>query len=179
MNYAAHRPATYLVSWPDDLIVKAGFTTRQRWRKFLLRGAELHDVVFFDGAEAVWVESAAERVLHERLARAFEHRTEAVDHLGGRGAGWLECYRAPDREALDDALAECLSIMHAHCVSTCHGRTDGRTDADALTVRVNLTDRNARRGAPGFAHVSVDSNSAPKPPLRELAERVAPATGDE
>lgn len=88
------RPVVYVVAWDQAEIVKVGYTAGTRRWKMFRRDARLI------GIEAFGASSAAlrrEHELHADLAsfcpRAFTGRTEAIPFLGGRGAGWTECFR--------------------------------------------------------------------------------------
>lgn len=88
------RNVVYVVVWDDARIVKAGYTTGKRWRKFEGRGARL--VALYDHGTDQGAAFAHEDSLHRLfrllLSPAFYHRTQAVQTLGGTGDGWTECF---------------------------------------------------------------------------------------
>lgn len=96
MVYSKTRDTTYLVHWPTARVIKAGISKRQRWRAFTSRGA----VVISLFEETGWLDALAMEVLLQTgLATvckpAFRTAKQAEPFLGGRGGGYLECYRLP------------------------------------------------------------------------------------
>ena len=92
-------PQRYVVAWPEG-IVKAGNTWngRRRWGPFLSRGAAMLDLATFDSlGPDLESEQYMHTILAERFPPAFQHRSEATDHLP-RGGGWMECYAVPPEE---------------------------------------------------------------------------------
>lgn len=149
MSYKKGDPEVYLVTWPDHLIIKAGVTDCARWRNFVARGALLLDARL--DLRPWRLETDLERCLSDRLPRAFRVREDAAPWLGNRGGGYLECYRAPSGEALEQSIAACMSIMRTHHASASAARwsTDGRTDVPTKmhpTFRIEQDLRNARAG---------------------------------
>lgn len=87
----------YIVYWPGLHTVKAGYSSRRRWRAFLKRGAQIVDCVpFGNSTDAFEFESLILRRLKTVGTPAFSSALHAEPHLGGRGGGWCECYRLPD-----------------------------------------------------------------------------------
>jgi hypothetical protein len=77
-------------------VIKAGFSERQRWRAFQNRGAKLVDLVEFDTtSDALAFESVVLGMFEIYCDPAFRSASDAVGILGGRGAGYLECYVLP------------------------------------------------------------------------------------
>jgi hypothetical protein len=85
---AVNRPImAYVVAWPDG-IVKAGYSQNpSRWRGFIARGANLLAL------SEIKTESEYRGIIEEFGELAFDHATEAVEHLGSGSGGWTECYR--------------------------------------------------------------------------------------
>ena len=123
----------YLVSWDDDGIVKVGISNRRRWRSF--PNARLVLALPFAGAIACYDLEAAFH--HQRpWPRAFASGAAAMPYLGGRGHGYLECYRTTADDALDRIASQCASrcgvtVPHHITTSRSYGRTDGRTNGEA------------------------------------------------
>ena len=90
----------YIVGWPDLGIVKVGTTSngRERYGPFLNRGAELISLTSHKGLSYLDIERRAHEVMETRWPLAFESKTEAAEHLGKGGCGWLECYSIPVTE---------------------------------------------------------------------------------
>lgn len=87
----------YVVHWPEINVMKAGYSTRRRWWAFQRRGAVVVDLIHFDNStDAFAFESVVLAGLRSRGPLAFESAAEAEPYLGGRGGGWLECYRIPE-----------------------------------------------------------------------------------
>lgn len=141
MGYKETRPTTYLVCWPEVGIVKAGYTARQRWRKFLLRGAHLLQTVEFDsGISAFELETQLDDYLRAVCEPAFHGPAEAEPYLGTGGGGWLECYRLPPASI---AYKHCLQALLTFCLQA-YARTYVRTYVQPLTLGSYLTLGNAR-----------------------------------
>ncbi|SIJ02156.1 Uncharacterised protein [Mycobacteroides abscessus subsp. bolletii] len=93
----ATKHLVYLVHWPEIHVMKAGCTSRKRWRKFVIRGAELVDLIEFDDcSDALDLESLALRGLSAHGPLAFGSAKESEPYLGRGGGGWRECYRIPE-----------------------------------------------------------------------------------
>jgi hypothetical protein len=87
----------YLVHWPEINVMKAGYSKRRRWWSFQRRGAVVVDLIHFDDfSDASAFESVVLAGLRSRGKLAFKSAAEAEPYLGGRGGGWLECYRIPE-----------------------------------------------------------------------------------
>lgn len=158
-GYAMHAPTMYLVGWPDALIIKAGITTQQRWRKFCLRGADLHALyVVTDhlSVEHVELESAIGGHLHAVARRAFDDRTQAVPFVGHGGCGWMECYQTDGAATYHATLRTATQIAErflcdrnatamrdADAFGRCNGRTDERNEEIASGSNQS-TGRNVR-----------------------------------
>lgn len=97
MGYKQTKPTIYVVHWPEIGVVKSGFSCNQRWRAFQLRGAIVDDLIPFDDArDAFAMESLVDRALHQFcVRRPFKSARDAEPYLGGRGGGWLECWKLP------------------------------------------------------------------------------------
>ena len=97
MGYGLTYPTVYVVGWRDAGVIKNGFSTRQRWRKFLLRGADLLALYEFPtgSGSALMFESYLENRASFLYPSAFPTRTaEAAALLGPDCAGYVECFRA-------------------------------------------------------------------------------------
>lgn len=135
---------TYLVGWGDTLDIKAGVTTSPtRWGGFVSRGASLYQLHAADPTQERDLLGLESDLLSwlgasDLLEPAFHYKAQGSRQLGGRGAGYTECFHATCLAFYRDALAACIRIMRAHptgrCVSSMreqmHGRTDGRTYVD-------------------------------------------------
>lgn len=136
-------PLVYVVSWDDAGIVKIGYSTRQRWRRFTLRGARLL-ALFPDDEGRGMGESAFHAAALQVAPPAFRLGPEATPYLGDPG-GYLECYRLPAGMTADDFLVRCLSMMPEQCPSISPGslheymprteKTYARTNEDVVTLR--------------------------------------------
>lgn len=90
------KPVVYLVHWPEISVMKAGISTRKRWRAFLQRGAVVVDLVEFDDYfEASAFESVAVEGLRTLGPYGFSSAEEAAPYLGGNGGGYRECFKIP------------------------------------------------------------------------------------
>jgi hypothetical protein len=119
-GYGITHPMVYVVGWRDAGVIKNGFSTRQRWRKFLLNGAELIALYEFPGksGSAGMFESYLEQRAGFLYPRAFRTKTEdAAKLLGPDCSGYLECFRAD----VDDWAA----LLPKHC---------GSSNAQALRI---------------------------------------------
>jgi hypothetical protein len=107
----------YLVRWADEGFVKIGTSCDvKRWRGFVKRGARLLGLATLPRIDKGMDSGTAEYLLHLALPRvlapAFGHRSEAVEFLGQRGAGWTECY--VDKGSLSLSMfVECVSVTRA------------------------------------------------------------------
>lgn len=130
-GYARHVPSVYLVGWDDALIIKPGYTGCRRYRKFEIREATTYGVWGGTGArpwrEALLTENALGRILRAHCESAFTSAVDAIPYLGARGGGYLECYRAPDRDTYLAMLSRCLLAVPAHMPRT-YVRTDALTN---------------------------------------------------
>lgn len=94
-------PTVYVVAWPNENIVKAGYTTRDRWKPFVSRGAVLLKLEsYVNATEALQREAYLENAMMAEFERAFTERSQALPILGKGGGGYSECYRASVEEAL-------------------------------------------------------------------------------
>ena len=94
--YSRTKPTVYIVHWPERNVIKCGYSERQRWRPFVLRGALVVDLIEFDtSSDAFEFESVVHEVLSQTCQSAFNSADEAVDLLGGRGGGHCECFVLP------------------------------------------------------------------------------------
>lgn len=87
-------PQRYIVAWPDG-VLKVGSTWngRQRWGKFLNRGATMVDLAYYEKlGEALDGEIWMQRLLDCWYPRAFDYKEESLSYLGD-GSGYLECYK--------------------------------------------------------------------------------------
>lgn len=103
----------YVVVWPLPIgVIKVGYTSTNRHAAFINRGATLRELVEFTGSTAAFdVERAALDHLAKFLPRAFSSATEAVDILGNKGAGYMECYtfREEDQWLIDAPISSWTS----------------------------------------------------------------------
>ncbi|AVP67335.1 hypothetical protein [Prescottella equi] len=110
MGYKKTAPTIYVVAWAADRIVKVGYSDRQRWRPFVLRGAEVVDLIEFESVtDAFDFESWAHGALLRLCERAFSSAADAAKYLGNAGGGWKECYVIPAGMEVADLLAAAAS----------------------------------------------------------------------
>lgn len=112
MGYKRVDPTVYVVIWDADSIVKVGYSERQRWRKFAIRGARVAELVTFQHfSAAMSAELEAHRFLWAKVPLAFASASDAASHLGPDGGGWCETYHLGPEHA--DALQACIAQLHA------------------------------------------------------------------
>lgn len=156
MGYKRTDTTVYIVHWPAIGAFKVGCSERQRWRTFLLRGADLLSLTPFGNAVAAYQhEGRLHQVASSTCRPAF----------GSRGDGFAECYRVPDGRRATEIplmLAGMLNLgehqsgsaqagdrayappMLQVCSSNAH--TDAPTYEHLLTLLDHLPLSNARRG---------------------------------
>jgi hypothetical protein len=100
----------YLIAWPDGTI-KAGVSSRRRWLSFRGDWTILHLV---ESDSAYEIEGQWDGVLSATGQPRFTGKHEAVDHLGGRGDGWAECFWLP-MELHDACRTHC--VTHAERIA--------------------------------------------------------------
>ena len=131
-NYG--REIVYVVMWPSG-IAKIGYTAHGRHHEFLNRGARLVALAQASNyKDALNIEEIAHTEMSRHHKQAFTTREEARQYLGGRGAGYKECYRVSSLSDLKD-ITDLLASMLAHHANAmpvhmpdAYARTDGRTD---------------------------------------------------
>lgn len=97
--------ATYIVAWPELRIVKAGLTSRRRWKVFQYRGARVVDInLHADIVEAIDHETALDDYFACHGVNPWPTRQEAKATLGKGGGGFLECYRLHESLSLREVL---------------------------------------------------------------------------
>lgn len=104
----------YVVVWPEQLIVKAGYTAETRWRQFTKRGAVLHQLTRLRDYRAAFDYEAQVLGYLQTVGRyAFASAHEAVPFLGGRGGGYCEAFAVPALDILralpQAATEQCLA----------------------------------------------------------------------
>jgi hypothetical protein len=127
-------PVLYLTSWDKDKIIKIGFSSRRRWRSF--KGARVVLTIPFQAACPGYdFELDCHLLAFLIWPQAFATREDAIPFLGGKGAGYLECYRVTADEGLELLASQCAVTVERHSAASHrddtlprHGRTDGRTD---------------------------------------------------
>jgi hypothetical protein len=124
MGYKPVDPTVYVVSWDADRVVKVGYSDRQRWRPFVIRGGRLVSLTSFDAfMDASNLEQDVHAVLRRHFRGAFGSARDAVPYLGSGGSGYLECYRMHPRHA--DALLS--RIAKSDATPPCTNERTGRT----------------------------------------------------
>lgn len=85
----------YVVGWRESGIVKVGIARgrSRRWETFLKFGAELLALTSHDDPASP--EKKSLEYLNEHFPRAFKSPECAREFLGGRGAGFSECFLVP------------------------------------------------------------------------------------
>lgn len=118
------RCRTYVVKWSDGLL-KVGFTSGSRYRRFVNRGADLVSLREFDTpVEALAEEQRLDLEFRDLgYTPAFTCREESFSYLGPSGCGWREVLRlassdAPSRTPQSDPSTDS------------HERTDERTNGE-------------------------------------------------
>lgn len=131
-GWARTAPTTYFVAWPDG-VFKVGYSERQRWRRFLLRGARVARLVpFADFRDAFALEEQALAVLRRYAPDAFDMSVAAEGHLGCRGGGWLECVQLMPEQC--DRICERISVCTSDSIcdriaaELCPGQSTDVTD---------------------------------------------------
>ena len=115
MGYAQTLPMVYVVGWRDAGVIKNGFSMRQRWRKFLLNGAELLALYEFSDStgRAIQFESYLEQRAAFLYPSAFKVKSvDAAALLGPDCGGYLECFLA-DVDDWSQLLPEQCSFSNA------------------------------------------------------------------
>ena len=139
------RYRTYVVRWRDGLL-KVGFTSGKRYRKFVNRGADLVCLQEFDTPmEALAEEQRLDlgfRVLG--YTPAFTCREESFTHLGPGGSGWREVLRLAC--SVTDPSTDSAG-------GSVHGlpRTNERTDSRRRWSSMSAHDASVTRPAPSDA----------------------------
>lgn len=90
-------PQRYVVGWWEG-VIKIGYTSngRERWGKFLNRGADLLDLSYYPTVDhALEAELWLQEQVGASYPRAFSRRKDAATRLSNGGSGYLECYRVP------------------------------------------------------------------------------------
>lgn len=92
-----NKATVYAVHWPEINVFKIGFSERQRWKAFVNRGANVIGLLddFAAGTSGYDFEYACHLVSSEVCRPGFKSAEEAAPYLGGRGGGYMECYRVP------------------------------------------------------------------------------------
>ncbi len=119
-GYKRHDPTVYVVIWDNIHVVKVGFTTKQRWRKFVLRGARLIALYTFEKShDAFQLEEVGDAWLRANgSGYAFDSTADAAPYLGPDGGGYLECFRL-EPELLESLLKHMLKHASAHGAKHC------------------------------------------------------------
>lgn len=162
MAYKEHEPTVYVVSWPEDRIIKVGYSTRQRWRKFVLRGAVVLALYRAQAStEAFDLEVVGDQWLRAHGQHSFTSAADGIEYLGGDGAGYRECFTLPGDQPVTDLLAHMNEYAVAHgCVdASTHSRMHAMPNATVRTVRTVRTERKNLQD-PGD-HLSVPDAPSP------------------
>ena len=163
--YSRTPPTVYAVHWANINVFKFGYSDCQRYRLFLNRGAELLGLFEFGTVTAgLDFETLVDESAMAICRPGFRTRDSADPYLGGRGAGYLECYRTPadlmPSEVIPYVFSNALSMLGAsaeHMPESCsvdassNPRTYGRTDVQPPTLASYLTLGIARRGVARFS----------------------------
>lgn len=105
MGYKETAPTTYVVFWPESRVIKAGYSAFQRWRKFVIQGAQVVKLVEFPSCtEAFALESRIMEKLRSDYEYAFDTLDESRGLLGPDGGGWCECFQLPPGVSPTDAI---------------------------------------------------------------------------
>lgn len=90
-------PQRYVIGWPDG-VVKIGETwhSSRRWSRLLARGGQMIDLAnYAEPSHSVTAEAWLLLRVSALYPRAYEHKSEAAEKLGSRGAGYLKCFEIP------------------------------------------------------------------------------------
>ena len=159
-GYKTTCPTTYVVAWRKQGIIKNGFSTCQRWRKFVLTGADLLALYEFPtrGARAVTFETYLDAKAGFIYPRAFDSKQEARESglLGPDGGGWMECLRGDADEWLSILLGQCSTSnapVPTFIAASAMPRTDARyerTYAEPLSPTSDILTLGTRTPAYGI-----------------------------
>lgn len=90
------KPTVYAVHWTEINVFKIGFSENNRWRSFVNLGANVLGLMEFESvSEGYDFEDACHIALRAVCRPGFDDSSEAICYLGGRGGGYVECYRTP------------------------------------------------------------------------------------
>ncbi|GAS95493.1 uncharacterized protein RMCC_2459 [Mycolicibacterium canariasense] len=96
MGYKRTTHTVYLVHWPEINVFKIGYTEFQRYRAFVVRGANILKLFPFPtSTEAFDLETICHDVLWNLCEGGFDTPQEATPYLGNRGGGYVECFKTP------------------------------------------------------------------------------------
>src|SRR5690606_11432300 len=99
--------------WPPPIgIVKVGYTAAKRYRKFVLRGAKLRELLEFPtSTEAFDFEERSHDYLREHLPLAFANKEDARPYLGSSRGVYFEWFavRKEDMWLIDGPISSWTS----------------------------------------------------------------------
>jgi hypothetical protein len=158
-GYKQTDPTCYIVDWPDAGVFKVGFSCNQRWRKFVLRGANVVALHSVPGATAAFaLECYFENYALMLCRRAFDEKTdEARALLGSDAGGYLECHRGDGHKFYDLMLKHCspsiaqIAGVASDASTTTDGRTNARTHADGFSPTADTSSSVTRTRTYGFS----------------------------
>lgn len=117
-GYKTHGPMLYLVRWPDG-VTKLGFTTKQRWRHFVINGASVLALYEFETSGGAFAaESAGQTWMAERFPYSFDSIEVSFNQMGPDGGGYAECFTIP-AEMMPAVGATVLEHVLAHGGEQC------------------------------------------------------------
>lgn len=119
-GYKKTAPMVYVVSWPQSKVVKVGFTAKQRYRHFVINGAELNVRYEFEDAHSAFeFETFGHDWLRVNSAGyAFETLDSSKPFMGPDGGGYAECFSA-DMATIDSLLEHMLEHAAEHAAKQC------------------------------------------------------------
>lgn len=114
MGYARTKDTVYVVHWPEINVFKVGYSAQQRWRSFVLRGANVLKLMEFDtSTEAFLVEGGCHAALWEVSRSPFQTPLEAAPYLGNGGGGYVECFKVPGDLMASEILEYIRTLLGA------------------------------------------------------------------
>lgn len=137
MGYQTTDPTCYVVDWPDAGVFKIGYSAQQRWRSFVLKGANIVALHPFPQSTGAFnLETYFENCAQMLYPGAFDEKTpEAQSLLGPDCGGYLECHRGDGHEFYALMLKHCSSGI-AQIVERANRAgiaTYGRNETNGLT----------------------------------------------
>jgi hypothetical protein len=147
VGYKRTAHTVYVVYWPEERLLKVGYSERQRWKPFVARGAEVLALKQFSSYDAAsFYEHTCHKIMRQVCPRPFTSAHQARQYLGSDGGGYRECYRMLG--AMHPHYASALLTHHASAWVGAYAeenRTEQSTNGESfVTSSKNLALGNAR-----------------------------------